>query len=431
MKRTSLIAILFLCSAIVFAQTGAWSGSLKVQGQSLSLVFNLSEGEEATLDVPDQGARGIPASIARGELGKVVISVPSINAKFEGLFLVNMISGTFTQHGMSFPLALKPGVPKLNRPQTPTGPFPYTTEEVSFSNGDARLKGTLTLPENYSRETPVFVMITGSGLQNRDEEMYEHKPFAVIADALARAGVATLRYDDRGFGESTGDVIYVTVDDLKNDALAGIKLMLERFDKVGVIGHSEGGSISLLLAAESKVDYAISLAGMAVSGKETLLKQSQDGLKGKFEENGLSEYMTLLEDCYTAVVEGKAVPSDSEYQNIPDVLRRNYSLLLQQIQTPYMKSFLKLNPGAVLGTIACPILALNGTKDVQVDCLSNLETIENGIKPSCRKVIALEGLNHLFQHCKTGDISEYKEIEETFSPEALSIIVDWILEQTK
>jgi pimeloyl-ACP methyl ester carboxylesterase len=140
------------------------------------------------------------------------------------------------------------------------------------------LKGTLVLPEGYSRKTPVLVMVTGSGLQNRDEEIYEHKPFAVIADALARNGIATLRYDDRGFGESTGDLVHCTTVDLKNDALAGIDLLRKRFDKVGVIGHSEGGTIALMLAAENKADFIVSLAGMVVSGKETLLWQNRVSL---------------------------------------------------------------------------------------------------------------------------------------------------------
>lgn len=251
------------------AQTGSWSGKLDVQGAKLSLVFHLDE-ENPTMDSPDQGAKGIPIEVTRAATGNITIKVPSIGATYEGLWLIKQIVGTFKQMGASLPLTLTPGEEKLNRPQTPKGPFPYTQEEVSFSNGDAVLKGTLVLPEGCTRNTPVLIMVTGSGLQNRDEVFYEHRPFAVIADAFARTGIATLRYDDRGFGESTGDIINCTTEDLKNDALVGIGLLRERFDKVGVIGHSEGSTIALMLAAEKKADFIVSLAGMVVSGKETL-----------------------------------------------------------------------------------------------------------------------------------------------------------------
>lgn len=151
--------------------------------------------------MPDQGAKDIPVEVSRDAVGGITLNVPAINASFKGLWAGKVIAGTFTQRGMSFPMTLTPGAPVVRRPQTPVGPFPYATEEVSFTNGDAVLKGTLTLPDNCDRKTPVLIMVTGSGLQNRDEGMFSHKPFAVIADAFARAGIATLRYDDRGFGE--------------------------------------------------------------------------------------------------------------------------------------------------------------------------------------------------------------------------------------
>ena len=223
--RKNLILIGMLLAAVfsASAQTGTWSGKLDVQGTKLSLVFHLDE-ENPTMDSPDQGAKGIPIEVTRSATGSITIKVPSIGATYEGIWLVKQIAGTFKQMGASMPLTLMPGKEKLNRPQTPQGPFPYAQEEVSFSNGDAVLKGTLVLPEGCTRNTPVLIMVTGSGLQNRDEVFYEHRPFAVIADAFARAGIATLRYDDRGFGESTGDIINCTTEDLKNDALAGIGL---------------------------------------------------------------------------------------------------------------------------------------------------------------------------------------------------------------
>ncbi len=226
---------------------GEWSGKLNVFGQKLTLVFHLDD-ENCTIDSPDQGIKRIPAKLERTEIG-IKVSVSSINASYEGTKMGESITGIFKQHGQSFPLTLKPGSMKRNRPQTPVAPFPYQTQEVSFNNGDAVLKGTLVLPQNHTEKTPVLLMVTGSGLQNRDEEVFEHKPFAVIADALARQGIATLRYDDRGFGESTGDLVNVTTEVLKNDALAGVELLRKQFKHVGILGHSEGGTIGLMLAA--------------------------------------------------------------------------------------------------------------------------------------------------------------------------------------
>ena len=211
MKKLILFSLISLFSIGIKAQDsglkGAWTGKLNVYGNELTLVFHFN-GEDCTLDSPDQGVKGVPAKLERTVTG-IKVAVPSINASYEGVNMGESIMGTFKQHGQSFPLTIKPGLLKRNRPQTPAMPYPYQTQEVSFNNGDAILKGTLVIPENASRQTPVLLMVTGSGLQNRDEEIYEHKPFAVIADALARQGIATLRYDDRGFGESTGSLATV------------------------------------------------------------------------------------------------------------------------------------------------------------------------------------------------------------------------------
>ena len=187
--HTIMKRILTIITAIVLftfhaeAQTGTWSGKLDIRGNELSLVFHL-DGDNPTMDSPDQGAKGIPIQVERKSLGGINIKIPSIAANYEGLFMIQRIVGTFKQAGMSLPLTLTPGEDKPKRPQTPQEPFPYATEEVTFMNGDVALNGTLVLPEGYSRSTPVLVMVTGSGQQNRDEEIFEHKPFAVIADAL-------------------------------------------------------------------------------------------------------------------------------------------------------------------------------------------------------------------------------------------------------
>ena len=421
-----ILALMAVAAVTLKAQTGAWTGKLKVSGVELALIFNIGE-ESATLDVPDQGAKDIPVEVSRDAVGGITLNVPAINASFKGLWAGKVIAGTFTQHGMSFPMTLTPGAPVVRRPQTPVGPFPYATEEVSFTNGDAVLKGTLTLPNNCDRKTPVLVMVTGSGLQNRDEELFGHKPFAVIADAFARAGIATLRYDDRGFGESTGDVVLCTTEDLKNDALAGVKLLRDRFERVGVIGHSEGGTIALMLAGERQVDFAVSLAGMIVSGAETLLAQNRRA----FESAGLPEseveaFARLLSDTFTAIRTRAPLPSADNY-DITDTLRKNYAAALPSFRTPYMEFFLGLDLSASLSGITCPVMALNGTKDTQVQCDRNIAALEAGLPSNSRSVIRAEdGLNHLFQHCVTGEFSEYKEIEETFSPKVLSEMIAWI-----
>lgn len=421
-----ILALMAVAAVTLKAQTGAWTGKLKVSGVELALIFNIGE-ESATLDVPDQGAKDIPVEVSRDAVGGITLNVPAINASFKGLWAGKVIAGTFTQHGMSFPMTLTPGAPVVRRPQTPAGPFPYTTEEVSFSNGDAVLKGTLTMPADCDRKTPVLVMVTGSGLQNRDEELFGHKPFAVIADAFARAGIATLRYDDRGFGESTGDVVLCTTEDLKNDALAGVKLLRDRFERVGMIGHSEGGTIALMLAGERQVDFAVSLAGMIVSGAETLLAQNRRA----FESAGLPEseveaFARLLSDTFTAIRTRAPLPSADNY-DITDALRKNYAAALPSFRTPYMEFFLGLDLSASLSGITCPVMALNGTKDTQVQCDRNIAALEAGLPSNSRSVIRAEdGLNHLFQHCVTGEVSEYKNIEETFSPEVLSEMIAWI-----
>ena len=473
MKKILVALTLTFIATAALAQTGTWNGKLDVSGTTLSLFFHIGDST-ATLDVPDQGAKQIPVSVKHSAFGSIELEVPSINASYKGLWTGKLITGTYTQNGMSFPLPLTPGAPVLRRPQTPVGPFAYVNADVSFSNGDAVLKGTLTMPENCSRETPVLLMVTGSGFQNRDEAVFGHKPFAVIADAFANAGIATLRYDDRGFGESTGDVVSCTTEDLKNDALAGIGLLRGKFDHVGVLGHSEGGSIALMLAAEGKADFVISLAGMVASGSETLLDQNRRALQmAGMPESEIGNYCRFLADAYEAVVNDMPLPSPESYY-LSAALKQNASMLSASLKTPYMKHFLKMNVSDMLGSVKCPVMALNGTKDIQVSCDRNLTLLRQGLpgsysesapvtgsgsdrgsgsgshsrpataptaetssvsrsasvsvpeNSSVNVIRAEAGLNHLFQHCNTGEVSEYKEIEETFSPDVLAEMITWL-----
>lgn len=409
-----------------YAQTGTWSGKLDVQGTKLSLVFHLDD-ENPTMDSPDQGVKGIPIQIEREGFGALHITIPSLAASYEGKFMIKQIVGTFSQMGLSLPLILSPGEEKLKRPQTPQGPFPYTTEEVTFMNGDVVLNGTLVLPEGYSHTTPVLIMVTGSGQQNRDEELFEHKPFAVIADALARAGIATLRYDDRTFSGYAGNINNCTTEDFKNDALAGINLLRKRFDKVGVIGHSEGGTIALMLAAEKNADFIVSLAGMVVSGAETLVSQNRIALADAgIEADGIENYCDALMEVFMANVNGDSMPN-IENHDLPLALKQNLRAVQHQIQMPYMKHFLALDMRPLLSRITCPVLALNGTKDIQVEHGTNLSALRNGLPANEKNSIeSIDGVNHLFQHCNTGAVSEYREIEETISPAVIETIIEWV-----
>ncbi len=427
MKRLlSIVALLFSFAFLSNAQNGTWTGKLDVQGMKLTIVFHL-DGDEPCMDSPDQAAQGIPIQVEREGMGKITIRIPLLGASYEGLWLGKQMAGTFTQMGKSMPLTLVPGEDKLNRPQTPHEPFPYGTEEVSFDNGEAHLEGTLVLPEGFSRKTPVLIFVTGSGQEDRDETIFEHKPFAVIADALGRAGIATLRFDDRGVGGSTGDVINATTEDFRDDALAGIKLLRERFDKVGVIGHSEGGTIALMLAADKQVDFIVSMAGMVVSGLETTVAQSRVALEAAgYPKATIDTYCKAVGDACYVRVHGGRMPFPDEL-DLPDELKQNYQAVLRQIQTPWMIKLLSLDMRPLLSGINCPVLAINGTKDIQVEHKSNLGALRDGLPTNPKnRIEAIEGVNHLFQHCTTGAIAEYRQIEETIASEALEMIVAWL-----
>ena len=428
MIRKLLVAsvVLLLYIAVATAQTGTWSGKLDIQGTKLTLVFHLDD-DNPTMDSPDQGVKGIPMQIERGGLGKIIVKIPALGASYEGTWVIRQIVGTFKQMNVEFPLTLTPGENKLKRPQTPVEPLPYTTEEVTFANGDVVLQGTLTLPEGHTSQTPALIMITGSGIQNRDEELFEHKPLAVIADALARAGIASLRYDDRGFNGYDGDLNDCTIDDFKADALAGLSLLRSRFSHVGVIGHSEGGTIAMMLAAEKQVDFAISLAGMIVSGAETLVDQNRIALTDLgFPEETVNEYCSLLSKAFDACNDGKPLPS-ADNSDLPEALKRNFMAVMAQLQTPYMSRFIAVDVRPLLPQVTCPVLALNGTKDIQVNYETNLEALRNGLNGTASVTIRpVEGVNHIFQTCTTGRVEEYKDIEETISPDVLSDITTWI-----
>ena len=379
-------------------------GKLNLGPQSLTIILHVNcnaQGEvECILDSPDQGAKGIAVETDYCSSDSISVSLASLALSFQGKLKGDEIVGTFTQ-GQSFPLILKRGEEKLNRPQNPVAPYPYKTEEVAFKNvaDGATLVGTLSYPVGYKKgKTPVVLMVTGSGQENRDEEIFDHKPFLVIADYLARHGVATLRYDDRGFGKSTGgDVEHATTLDFMRDAASGVDFLRtsKQFGKVGILGHSEGGSIAFMLGAKGKVDFIISMAGIGVKGDTALTAQANKIL----ELTGQSMRFSTHQYRMNAIIE----------------------------RSPWLNFFIDYDPSGDISKTLCPVMAINGSRDVQVIPSLNLMGIKAHLKPNSKNIIKeYPSLNHLFQHCKTGNVLEYRMIEETISPEVLEDIVRFI-----
>ena len=423
--RTLTSVVFAMMAFAANAQEGTWNGELNVMGNKVPLVFNFSTNG-CTIDSPSQGVNGIQAEKTVKDDGTISVKVGMIGATFEGKMTDGEIKGTYVQNGFPLPLTLKPGKLVVKRPQTPVPPFPYKEESVSFTNAQYTFNGTLTLPENYSKNTPVVLMVTGSGQQNRDEELFSHKPFAVIADALARQGIASLRYDDRGWGDKSVNFADFTTDDFRQDAAAAIPLLRKRFNKVGILGHSEGGTIAMMLAAEGKADFIVSLAGMAISGKETLIMQNRQAMSAiGLPKETVDSYCNSISKALDEIASGKKA-SEINIDDVPVALKPVTIKALQQADTPYIRHFLTVDVGKLLPEIKCPVLALNGTKDTQVDCDANTTRIEKGLANCKHSIKKIDGVNHLFQHCNTGIVTEYQQIEETIAPEVLQEVAKWI-----
>lgn len=422
----TLTSVVFAMMALAAnAQEGTWNGELNVMGNKVPLVFNFSTNG-CTIDSPSQGVNGIQAEKTVKDDGTISVKVGMIGATFEGKMTDGEIKGTYVQNGFPLPLTLKPGKLVVKRPQTPVPPFPYKEESVSFTNAQYTFNGTLTLPENYTKNTPVVLMVTGSGQQDRDEELFSHKPFAVIADALARQGIASLRYDDRGWGDNSVNFADFTTDDFRQDAAAALPLLRKRFNKVGILGHSEGGTIAMMLAAEGKADFIVSLAGMVISGKETLIMQNHQAMTAiGLPKEMVDSYCNGISKALDEIASGKKV-SEINIDDVPQALKPITIKALQQADTPYVRHFLTVDVGKLLPKIKCPVLALNGTKDTQVDCDANTTRIEKGLANCKHSIKKIDGVNHLFQHCNTGIVTEYQQIEETIAPEVLQVVAKWI-----
>jgi len=448
----------FLFVTSIFAQdiTGDWYGQIDVQGSKLRISFHVNEKDKTyatTMDSPDQMAFGIPTDETIVLNNNITISLKSMMIVFNGRLNKDIIKGTFSQGGMDFPLILshKKITKEKKKPkfQEPTKPYPYKSEEITFVNKKANnitLSGTLTLPKNIKKPV-VAILISGSGPQNRDEEILDHKPFLVLADHLTNNGIAVLRYDDRGVAKSEGTQNNATSADFATDVEAAITYLQTRKDidtsKIGLIGHSEGGLIAPMVASNNNnVAFIVLLAGPGVNGAEVLKTQT----KKAFELAGLTKKHIdfnnkVSEEIYNMVKiendnnklqiniidylnEVKKVAPDSYAKELTDTAIK---IQAKTISSPWMTYFIKTNPKEFLNQVNCPVLAINGSKDIQVIADLNLSGINSALKHNDDVTVKkLEGLNHLFQTCETGAVNEYAKIKETFSPKALQIISNWI-----
>ncbi|KWW39720.1 MAG: hydrolase, alpha/beta domain-containing protein [bacterium F083] len=448
MKNIILFLFLLLFAALQSqAQIeGYWKGEMNVGVQKLETAFDIKaveNGYAATFDVPAQGAYNIPVDETTFQDGHLQLTMSALGARYSGTLKDNVIEGEFTQNGMTFPLNLARSEmkeQKKTRPQDPQPPFHYQIEEVTFVNEKEgnTLAGTLTIPEGEG-PFPAMVLVSGSGQQNRDEELMNHRPFWVIADYCARHGIAVLRYDDRGVGGSDGEVKNATSMDFSYDAEAAFDYLRNRKEinatKVGILGHSEGGVINFMVSSRRpEVAFLVSLAGPSVNGIEVLKEQQAAILRA----SGMTEEMVQFNGNANAQM-FDIIETSNDREEADSLLRQllkgwgyNDELTEQtvgQMASPWMYYFLRYDPTDAIVKTNCPALLLNGTKDLQVIASQNLPGYEKIIAEHGKTNLTLRelpDLNHLFQHCETGSPNEYFEIEETISPEVLEMVVGFV-----
>jgi dienelactone hydrolase len=463
MKKIFFLLMAFATCFSMKAQdiTGQWNGVLDIQGTQLRLVFNVTQNGDAyntTLISLDQGATEIPVTKTTNENSKITFEVTNLNIEYIGELNDGKIIGIFKQGGLEIPMNLsRETIEKaaINRPQEPKEPYPYDVEEVSFQNSGAKitLAGTLTLPKNTS-DFPVVILISGSGPQDRNEEMFEHKPFLVIADYLTRNGIGVLRYDDRGIGKSEGNFGTATSADFATDVESAMNYLKTRKDinpnKIGLIGHSEGGTIASIVAAETKdVNFIVSLAGPGISGYDILLLQTELVAKANgMETNTLTKELAFLKSNLDIVINGndleeiktaltasikKQIRARSE-ESPEGIGPEHVKPLVDAFTSPWYQFFLKFDPSTSFSKVKCSVLALNGAKDLQVPSKENFSAIKNALTKGGNKNVTIKefpNLNHLFQEAETGSPTEYETIEQTFSPVVLEEITTWIKTQTE
>jgi len=456
------ITLLLLVSVTSFSQdiAGQWFGSIDVQGTKLDLVFNIIKTGDtytATMDSPEQNVQGIPINTVSFQNPAVKMGIEMAGIEYNGtLNASNEIIGTFSQEGAAFPLDLSKIKTVKRKPQEPTE-FNYYIENVTFQNkkDNISLGGTLTLPSKEGK-FPVVVLISGSGAQNRDSELLGHKSFLLIADYLTKKGIGVLRFDDRGVGESKGDRSVATTKDFATDVSAAVEYLKTRKEintkKIGLIGHSEGGMIAPMVAANSKdISYIVLLAGTGIPGDELLMQQTY--LVGKaagMSEEDLQTASTANAKMYNIMKKEKNL--EEAKKQLTAVLQASFDelpadqkppqaeiggIITQQlavIASPWFQYFVSYDPSLILKDVKCPVLVLNGEKDVQVPSKINTQAIKNALEKGGNKkvtVVEFPNTNHLFQECITCSVDEYEKIEQTFSPIALKQISDWIAVQVK
>ncbi|MBO9619007.1 MAG: alpha/beta fold hydrolase [Niabella sp.] len=448
MKRL-LTLIIFSLPAILHGQSvaGDWRGDLNVgNGMKLPLVLHiLASGDSltTTMDSPAQGANGLPANKTSFVNNELQIELKNIHAVYKGTLAGDSISGTFTQMGNSLPLVFKKGTIKAAiRPQTPKPPFGYAIEEVRFKNPteNNELAGTLTTPHD-KKQFPVVVLITGSGAQDRDETLFEHKPFWVIADYFAKNGIGVLRLDDRGMGGSSKGKDNATSADFATDISAAVNYLAQRgYRNIGLAGHSEGGMIAPIVAAQNKnVQFIISMAGPGIAIDQLMVLQSEALLRSggmtaeKVQENG-KDAAALYQ--FVNQYSGNNFDADlrnylTEHANRATAsAKQEIDLQVKLLSSPWFRYFLKFDPTTFITQLKIPVLAINGGKDVQVTPKENLAGWKASLQKAGNKnfeIKELPGLNHLFQEAKTGSPSEYAAIEQTIQPQVLELMAGWIL----
>ena len=429
---------------------GTWSGLLDLGTAKLHLVYhilNTVDGLTATADSPDQGAKGMAVTVTRDGTS-LKLEMKGVGAIFDGKIASDLksITGTFTQRGNNIPLVLTPlkdaAQLERRRPQNPAKPYPYREEEVAYENTiqNVHLAGTLTLPMGKG-PFPGVVLITGSGPQDRDEALLDHRPFLVLADHLTRQGIAVLRVDDRGVGKSTGDFAKATTADFATDVEASLAYLKGRPEvdphKLGLIGHSEGGVIAPMVAARNHdVAFIVLMAGTGVRGDELLVAQVSaiNQAAGKTQtqvEKSATDERAILQ---LAETEKDDAVIGNKLRELGDgkLSDAQITTQLKQLRSPWIQYFLTYDPAIALCKVKCPVLALNGSKDTQVPASQNLPAIRQALQSAGNthfETVELPNLNHLFQTCKTGSPTEYAEIEETISPIALDKISSWISKQ--
>lgn len=422
---------------------GQWDGVLSVGGQSLRIVLRVDPTGSAVVDSPDQVANGMPAIGPTMDGGVVRFAIPAVRAAFEGALSEDgrTLTGALTQAATAMPVvftrtAETASVAGPSRPQTPVAPFPYRTEDVTFANVSAgiTLAGTLTLPFGDG-PFPAAVMITGSGAQDRDETIFDHKPFFVWADAMTRRGIAVLRYDDRGVGGSGGGTVEDTSADFATDAASALAFLQTRPEidarRIGLIGHSEGGLIAPLVVQQGgEAAWVVMLAGPAVPGGDILVAQQRRlamaaGASPVQVETSNAMQRSLMDAVARNKDDGEAAARETEAILVAaGQSETSARQAVRPIVSPWYRWFVAHDPAPALAALEVPLLAVYGGKDLQVPSDLNAPVLARA-RPTA-EIMVLPALNHLLQTAITGAPGEYGTIEETLAPEAIQIVTDWV-----